>query len=555
MIHADPEGLARAAAQRIERAAAEAIAARGRFTIALAGGSTPKRTYELLAQSWVGIEWPKVHVVMGDERLVAADDPRSNFAMAREALLAHVPIPPAQVFPVRVELGDEARIVADYTSTLRTVAPATVGDTRIPRLDLVLLGLGSDGHTASLFPGHPSLEEQSAILVSTSPGTLPPPLRRVTFTYPMINAARGVMFLVAGADKADAVGAILAGTPPIQVRPAAGVAPVDGVLEWLLDEAAATALPEGMVDAGRAAAPGATGPTASPGQDGTAGSFDRVGSAARSSVRLLVSDVDGTLVNHAKEITPNSIDAIHRLRAAGVAFAIVSSRAPSGVRALLAHVTAPTSFGAFNGGVVVDGEGREIRRVVIDAETVRRAVGIIDAHGVDAWAFTDEAWFARTTDSPHARRERIASAMEPTSWPAASGVPEGVAKLTAVSDDAAVLATVESELREALGDSASISRSQSYYIDLTSPQANKGEAVRAIAAALGVPLSATAVIGDGLNDLPMFEVAGRSIAMGNASEAVKRVATAVTASNDADGFAQAVARSILCDAPTAPAPS
>lgn len=553
VVHPDAESLARDAARRIEAAAAEAIRRRGRFTLALAGGSTPKRTYELLAHAASTLDWTKTFIVMGDERLVPLGDPRSNFAMARDALLAHVPLPPNHVFPVPVELEDEDRIVRAYASLLDALALQPDGAGRPPRLDLILLGLGSDGHTASLFPGHPSLDERSAILVTTAPGTLPPPVRRVTFTYPMLNAARCVMFLVAGADKAEAVGTILGGTPPITERPAAGVRPSDGALEWLLDDAAAAKLAPGLVASSRS--------DAGAGSLGSGGDSLTLPSALPSAppsappsatrIRLLVSDVDGTLVNHAKEMTPKTIEAIERLRTSGVAVALISSRAPAGMRLLTQHFDPTLPFGAFNGGVVVDACGREVRRAAIDAEAARIAVEIMDTHGIDAWAFTDDAWYARRTDTPHARRERVSSALEPIRWDTATPLPSDVFKLTAVSDDDGALTGVHDAIGKRLAAQLAISRSQTYYLDLTSPEANKGDALRALATALDIPLALTAAIGDGLNDLPMFAAAGTSIAMGNAAEVVRKAATMVTTSNEEEGFAQAVARSILCEAPSA----
>ncbi|HMN96389.1 MAG TPA: 6-phosphogluconolactonase [Phycisphaerales bacterium] len=240
VVHADPEALAEGAARRIELLAAEAIAARGRFIIALAGGSTPKRTYELLARRGAQIDWRQVYVVVGDERLVPRGDPQSNFGMAQEALLSRIPIPAAHVFPVPVELDDEARIAATYADLLTALAGDEPGP---PKLDLILLGLGSDGHTASLFPGHPALDERSAWVVATAPGTLPPPVRRVTMTFPVLNAARHVLFLVAGSDKSEALAAIISGDASVRVHPAVAVRPERGTLEWYIDRAAAALLP------------------------------------------------------------------------------------------------------------------------------------------------------------------------------------------------------------------------------------------------------------------------------------------------------------------------
>ncbi len=231
------------AADAIVSQAQAAIDARGRFTIALAGGSTPEDTYALLAQAprTTSIDWQRTFVFMSDERCVPFDDPRSNFGEARRNLVAKVPLPPANVLPIPTEAGTPDQIAARYAHTLAEFFGTEEGAAP-PAFDLVLLGLGDDGHCASLFPGKPTLEETSKWVASSTPGTLPPPVDRVTFTFPLINAARAVMFLVGGAKKASAVQDVLEGAPPVFKRPSAGVHPTNGTLTWLLDEDAASLL-------------------------------------------------------------------------------------------------------------------------------------------------------------------------------------------------------------------------------------------------------------------------------------------------------------------------
>ncbi len=231
------------AADAIVEQARDAIAARDRFTIALAGGSTPEDTYVLLAQAPRAsqIDWAHVFVFMSDERCVPFDDDRSNFGQARHNLVGQVPLPLANVLPIPTETGTPDQIAARYAQTLAAFFGTDEGASP-PAFDLVLLGLGDDGHCASLFPGHPTLEETRKWVVSSPPGTLPPPVDRVTFTLPLINAARAVMFLVGGAKKAPAVQDILENAPPVTKRPAAGVRPSQGALTWLLDEDAASLL-------------------------------------------------------------------------------------------------------------------------------------------------------------------------------------------------------------------------------------------------------------------------------------------------------------------------
>lgn len=210
-----------------------AVAARGRCTLALSGGSTPRRTHELLAAPPLRetIPWSGVEVFWGDERCVPPDHADSNYHMAEETLLAHVPIPPGQIHRAPTEAGPPPIVAAQYERTLRGVFRLEVED--VPRFDLLLLGLGPDGHTASLFPGSPALEEERRLVVPSAIDYMPHP--RVTFTLPVLNAARAVAFLVTGADKAPMVQRALSGDPTI---PAGRVQP-SGELRWFLDRQAA----------------------------------------------------------------------------------------------------------------------------------------------------------------------------------------------------------------------------------------------------------------------------------------------------------------------------
>ena len=242
-IFPDTETLAANAAELFVLAAQEAIAERGRFIVALAGGKTPESTYTRLAQPALAaqIEWDKVCVLMGDERFVSSDDERSNYGLARRTLLSSVPIPAANVFSVPTDTATPAEAAQAYAETLAQVFTVPLGGPP-PVFDLILLGLGDDGHTASLFPGMPSLTVTNAWVVYTPPGVLPPPVDRITLTFPVLNAARQVLFLVSGAPKAAAVREILQGDAHKQQLPAAGVQPTEGMLTWFLDEAAASEL-------------------------------------------------------------------------------------------------------------------------------------------------------------------------------------------------------------------------------------------------------------------------------------------------------------------------
>lgn len=236
----DADELAAVAADQILETAVAAIRERGRFRIALAGGSTPEKTYGLLAQPERArsVDWTRWLFFFGDERFVPHDDPRSNAGMAKRTLLDRVPLSPGQVFPIVTNLPSPADSAADYSGTLAQMfgIPA---DGSPPHFDLILLGMGDDGHTASLFPGKPALAEDRAWVTWSPPGIFPPPVDRVTLTFPTLNAARAVLFLVAGEKKAAPLRDALAGSLNC---PAAGVRPTNGTVTWLVDEAAATLL-------------------------------------------------------------------------------------------------------------------------------------------------------------------------------------------------------------------------------------------------------------------------------------------------------------------------
>ena len=242
-IFTDSDDLAAHAADRITRAAQKAIRARGRAMLALAGGATPEKTYSMLAQPGrrSRVDWAHTYLFFGDERFVRLDDPSSNFAMVHRTLLAPVSVPAGHAFPVPTHLGTAAAAAAEYAATLAKAFG--IGDSRDPPpFDLILLGLGEDGHTASLFPGAASLRVTDRWVVASPSGTLPPPAERITLTFPVLNAAREILFLVSGQNKAEALHDVLEGQPSHEERPAGAVCPVDGTLTWFVDEAAASRL-------------------------------------------------------------------------------------------------------------------------------------------------------------------------------------------------------------------------------------------------------------------------------------------------------------------------
>src|SRR5574337_316618 len=241
LVVADPIALAREAAKRVVAIAEEAVARCGRFTVALAGGSTPKRLYALLAAEpyRTRLPWQKAHIFWGDERAVPPEHPNSNFGMARATLLSRVPIPSDQIHRMQAERPDLDAAARDYeTEIARTFTAQPSGE--LPAFDLILLGLGTDGHTASLFPYTLALRETMRWVAPNSIPALK--LNRLTLTTPILNRAAAVLFLVSGNDKASILRTVLQGPPDPQRLPAQLIRPVAGRLVWLVDPAAASRL-------------------------------------------------------------------------------------------------------------------------------------------------------------------------------------------------------------------------------------------------------------------------------------------------------------------------
>lgn len=238
VIFDDKEALSRDAAHRFVFLANQKTRAGDLFNVALAGGSTPEMLYGLLATLPFrdDIDWTKVHLFFGDERAVPPDHTDSNYRMADAALFAPLGLPAANIHPMPAELPDLDASARAYEAELRTHFGLSAAD-EAPRFDLILLGMGPDGHTASLFPHKPALQEKTRLVVATEPG-LKPFVPRLTLTYPVLNQAENVLFLVAGADKAATLHRVLNGPADPQALPAQAVNPTEGSLVWLVDRAA-----------------------------------------------------------------------------------------------------------------------------------------------------------------------------------------------------------------------------------------------------------------------------------------------------------------------------
>ena len=264
-----------------------------------------------------------------------------------------------------------------------------------------------------------------------------------------------------------------------------------------------------------------------------------------SAIRLLVSDVDGTLVRHDKSLSPAVLAAARRLREAGVALAVVSSRATVGLNILVEPLALDTPRAGFNGAVVLDANDRVLQELVIPNAVCRDAVERLERANLDVWLFADGLWLLKNEDQSYIDHERRSLGVgyqrvddfEP--WLARAH------KMMATSGDFDAIAAAETRLTSEFGDQAAIHRSQLYHLDITNRHANKGAAALFIAQSLGVEPAHMACIGDMSNDIPMLDVAGLAIAMGNAPDMVRAHAHEVVAANEQDGWADAVDRLIL----------
>ncbi|MEP6968650.1 MAG: Cof-type HAD-IIB family hydrolase [Pseudomonadota bacterium] len=262
-------------------------------------------------------------------------------------------------------------------------------------------------------------------------------------------------------------------------------------------------------------------------------------------IRLLIADVDGTLVTQDKVLTPLAIAAARDLAAAGIALAMTSGRPPRGMAMLIEPLRLTTPIAGFNGGVFVAPDMTVIESHSLDPEAAGAALNLILGEGLDAWIYTPGAWLVRDVDAPHVAREAWTVKFDPVVAASFDAQLSNVVKIVGISDDLALVARCEADVRDALGATASAARSQPYYLDVTHPAANKGAVVKTLSRRLGIPAAQIATIGDMPNDVLMFAQSGFSIAMGNAAAEVKARADAVTDANDDEGFAKAVRRFIL----------
>jgi len=268
-------------------------------------------------------------------------------------------------------------------------------------------------------------------------------------------------------------------------------------------------------------------------------------SARREPVRLLLADVDGTLVTKDKVLTQRSIEAVRELRDAETLFALTSGRPPRGMQMLIEPLSLSTPISAFNGGLVTEPDMTVLEQKVIPDELVPAIIAMLESAGLDVWIYRGAEWLVRDLKAPHIARESFTVQFDPTLVESFDGHTEDVAKLVGVSDDHDLVASVARAAHDEFGDHISAARSQPYYLDVTHPGANKGEVVKFLSARYDIPEEQIATIGDMPNDVLMFARSGLSIAMGQSDREVQRAARRVTGSNEEDGFANAVERFIL----------
>jgi hypothetical protein len=262
-------------------------------------------------------------------------------------------------------------------------------------------------------------------------------------------------------------------------------------------------------------------------------------------IRLFVSDVDGTLLNTFKKLSPATIKAIRDLRQADIHFSLVSHRPLQGLRELMDELQIEGACAALNGGVIVDQSFAVIAEKNIRSALVQGIVGMIERYGLAPWIYTRTAWYVPQAKGPHVSRESQTLKFSPTLFEILGEITEPVIKIAAVGDDYFAVSECGDQLRRQLGAQLSISRTLANHLDVSHPDANKGAAVASIAAMLGIPLDQVATAGDGENDIPMFRVSKVSIAMGQAAPEVHRAASDTTTSNAQDGLAWAIQDLIL----------
>jgi Cof subfamily protein (haloacid dehalogenase superfamily) len=263
-------------------------------------------------------------------------------------------------------------------------------------------------------------------------------------------------------------------------------------------------------------------------------------------IKMVIADVDGTLVTQEKILTKRAADAVLRLHEAGIEFSVTSGRPPRGMAMLIDPLKLTQPLAAFNGGVLIEPDlTTVVDQKFLPAGVPEKVIEAIENHGLDVWVYTDTGWFVRDANAAHVAREQWTVKFPPAVVKTFAGLLGRVAKIVGISDDLERVAKCEKDVQQAGGTHISAARSQPYYLDVTHPQANKGGVVLALSKLLKIPAEGIATIGDMPNDVLMFEKSGLSIAMGNASSEVQASASYVTSTNEKEGFANAIEKFVL----------
>ena len=262
-------------------------------------------------------------------------------------------------------------------------------------------------------------------------------------------------------------------------------------------------------------------------------------------IRLLLADVDGTLVTQDKVLTDQAVAAVDRLRDAGILFAVTSGRPPRGMEMLVEPLRLQTPIAAFNGGLIVNPDMTVIERRVLPEELILPLSQLMGSFDLSVWLYRGTDWFVPDLEGPHVAREAWTVKFEPVLMAGIEGLTRDVAKMVGVSDDHDAVSRAAAATQERFGEHVTAAPSQPYYLDVTHPRANKGDVVKYLAQRYGLSTGEIATIGDQPNDVLMFAHSGLSIAMGNADAQVQRCARRVTDTNEANGFAAAVSRFVL----------
>jgi Cof subfamily protein (haloacid dehalogenase superfamily) len=264
-----------------------------------------------------------------------------------------------------------------------------------------------------------------------------------------------------------------------------------------------------------------------------------------SSIRLVLADVDGTLVTQDKVLTDRAVDAVRKLGEAGIGFAVTSGRPPRGMSMLIEPLDLSTPIAAFNGGLLVNRDMSVIEQRVLPEDLVKPVSELFDSFGLDTWVYQGADWYVPDPKGAHVAKESATVQFEPKVMTGLDGLTSNIAKLVGVGDDLEAVARASAAAHDTFGDHVTASRSQPYYLDVTHPDANKGAVARYLSERYSIPSEAIATIGDMPNDVLMFAHSGLSIAMGNASPEVQHAARRVTTANSDEGFANAMERFVL----------